>query len=166
MVDDRNGRGLAAHEPRRLLAALASLVLAAVLFPGQASAQYFGRNKVQYDRFDFRVLHTPHFDLHHYPPMEEAAADAARMAERWYGRLASVLGHDLTGKTPIILYADHPDFQQTNIIGEMIGEGTGGVTESLRERVILPLTGVYRENDHVLGHELVHAFQYDLATSP
>jgi Tol biopolymer transport system component len=166
MDDHRIGRGLAAQGPRRLAMALGSLVLVAVLFPGQGSAQYFGRNKVQYDRFDFRVLHTPHFDLHHYPPAEEPAADAARMAERWYGRIASVFGHDLTGKTPIILYADHPDFQQTNVISGMIGEGTGGVTESLRERVILPLTGVYRENDHVLGHELVHAFQYDLATSP
>jgi len=166
MGDDRIGRGLAVPGPRRLPAALASLALATVLFPGQASAQYFGRNKVQYETFDFRVLRTEHFDLHYYPVEAEAAADAARMAERWYGRLADVFGHDLTGKTPIILYADHPDFQQTNVIEGMIGEGTGGVTESLRERVVLPLTGVYRENDHVLGHELVHAFQYDLAASP
>jgi len=166
MGDDRVGRGLAAPGPRRLPAALASLVLAAVFFPGQASAQYFGRNKVQYEMFDFRVLRTDHFDLHYYPPATEAAADAARMAERWYGRLAGVFGHDLTGKTPIILYADHPDFQQTNVIEGMIGEGTGGVTEALRERVVMPLTGVYRETDHVLGHELVHAFQYDLASSP
>jgi hypothetical protein len=32
--------------------------------------------------------------------------------------------------------------------------------------VIMPYTGVYRDNDHVLGHELVHVFQYDLASSP
>jgi len=166
MGDDRIGRGLDARGPRRLPAALASLVLAAVLFPGQGYAQYFGRNKVQYETFDFRVLRTDHFDLHYYPAAEVPAQDAARMAERWYGRLAGVFGHDLTGKTPIILYADHPDFQQTNVIEGMIGEGTGGVTESLRERVVMPLTGVYHETDHVLGHELVHAFQYDLAASP
>src|SRR5690606_35802816 len=105
MDDHRLGRGPPAPAPRPPAMALGSLVLVAVLFPGQGSAQYFGRNKVQYDRFDFRVLHTPHFDLHHYPPAEEPAADAARMAERWYGRIASVSGHDLTGKTPIILYA-------------------------------------------------------------
>jgi hypothetical protein len=27
----------------------------------------------------------------------------------------------------------------------------------------MPLTGIYADTDHVLGHELVHAFQYDIA---
>ena len=31
-----------------------------------ASAQYFGRNKVLYQNFDFRVLQTPHFEIYHY----------------------------------------------------------------------------------------------------
>jgi Tol biopolymer transport system component len=30
----------------------------------------------------------------------------------------------------------------------------------------MPLTGVYEDNDHVLGHEMVHVFQYDLASDP
>ena len=29
----------------------------------------------------------------------------------------------------------------------------------------MPFTGVYADNDHVLGHELVHVFQYDIATA-
>ncbi len=44
-----------------------------------------------------------------------------------------------------------------------LSEGTGGVTESLKNRVIMPLTGSYGATDHVLGHELVHAFQYNIA---
>ncbi|MFL5618703.1 MAG: peptidase S9, partial [Gemmatimonadaceae bacterium] len=55
------------------------------------------------------------------------------------------------------------DFQQTNVIGEELSEGTGGVTEGLRTRVIMPFTGIYADNDHVLGHELVHVFQYSVA---
>src|SRR5690606_33489830 len=57
------------------------------------------------------------------------------------------------------------DFQQTNVIGGFIGEGTGGVTEGLKQRVVMPLTGSYGDTDHVLGHELVHSFQYDIAFS-
>jgi Tol biopolymer transport system component len=48
----------------------------------------------------------------------------------------------------------------------MLGEGTGGFTDALRNRVVMPFTGIYADNDHVLGHELVHVFQYDLASSP
>ena len=35
------------------------------LVPG-AAAQYFGRNKVQYRTFDFKVLKTEHFDVYYY----------------------------------------------------------------------------------------------------
>ena len=66
-------------------------------------------------------------------------------------------------RQPLVLYASHPDFEQTNVVGGMIGEGTGGVTEGLKRRVVLPLAGTLAETDHVLGHELVHAFQYDIS---
>jgi hypothetical protein len=142
----------------------AALILALLAVgPAPLAAQYFGRNKVQYENFDFRVLNTPHFDLHFYPEEEEPARDAGRMLERWYTRQSSLLRNEFT-KKPVILYANHPDFQQTNVIGGTISEGTGGVTESGRTRIVLPLTGIYADNDHVLGHELVHAFQYDIAS--
>ena len=142
-----------------VLAALALLSAA----PWQPlAAQYFGRQKVQYETFDFRVMRTEHFDIHFYPEAQQAIHDAARMSERWYARLGSILRHDL-GRQPLIYYADHPDFQQTNVIGGLIDQSTGGVTEGLRNRVILPLTSTYASTDHVVGHELVHAFQYDIA---
>ncbi len=145
---------------RRAAAALAVVALFA-----PAAAQGFGRNKVRWERFDFRVLRTSHFDLHFYPEEEDAVRDAAAMAERWNDRLSRVLGHTLSERKPILLYADAPDFQQTNATFGFLSEGTGGFTEPLLDRVVLPLTGSAAQNDHVLGHELVHAFQFDLAAS-
>jgi len=134
---------------------------------GRAEAQYFGRNKVQYERFDFQVLKTEHFDIHYYPEAREAVEQTARMAERWYARLSRLLNHELSSRQIIILYADHPDFEQTTVLGGSIDEGTGGVTEAFKRRVVLPMAGSLAETDHVLGHELVHAFQYDItARSP
>jgi hypothetical protein len=141
-----------------------ALVLGASTVPADATAQeYFGRNKVQYDQFRFQVLRTEHFDLHYYPEETVAARDAARMAERWYTRLAGTFSHEILSRQPVVLYADHADFQQTNVVDGILDESTGGVTEGLQRRVVLPLTPTYQESDHVLGHELVHAFQYDIA---
>jgi len=128
-----------------------------------AEAQYFGRNKVQYKDFKFEVLKTEHFDIYFYGEERDAAADVGRLAERWYSRLSTLLDHTLSNRQPIVLYSSHADFEQTNVVGGEIGEGTGGVTEGLKRRVVLPLTGALKETDHVLGHELVHAFQYDIA---
>ena len=143
---------------------LAFLIVAAAFFvPATGAAQYFGRNKVPYERFKFEVLRTPHWDVHYYKEEATAAHDAARMLERWNSRLSAVMAHNLTKRKPVILYADHPDFQQTNVISGTLTEGTGGVTESLLDRMVMPMTGYYAETDHVLGHEGVHVFQYDIA---
>lgn len=143
------------------LIVIAALLSATGALP--ASAQYFGTNKVQYQQFDFQVLRTDHFDIYYYPQEEQAVQLAARMAERWYARLSKLLRHELSSRQPLVLYAAHPHFQQTNVLAGQIGEGTGGVTESAKRRVVLPFAGGLAETDHVLGHELVHAFQYDLA---
>jgi Tol biopolymer transport system component len=64
-----------------------------------------------------------------------------------------------------VVYANAADFQQTTTTPELIGEGTGGFTDPFMNRVVMPLTGDYAENDHVLGHEMVHVFQFDVAAS-
>jgi Tol biopolymer transport system component len=138
---------------------LAAIALTAA---SQAGAQqYFGMNQVQYKHFKWRVLETEHFTVHYYPEERKAVMDAARMAERSYARLSRVLGHQFREKKPIILFASRADFGQNNVTGDL-GEGVGGVTESARHRLILPLTGDLGSFEHVLAHELVHEFQYDV----
>ena len=140
----------------------ALLILVGVVLAPTADAQYFGKNRVQYEVFDFKTLETEHFVFHFYPAEEAAVKDAARMAERWYDRHTEIFLHRFDEKKPIIFYANDADFQQTNVARQPLGPGTGGFTESLRERVVMPFTASYGETNHVLGHELVHSFQYDL----
>ncbi len=135
-----------------------------LLLPVFCHAQEFGQNKVRYRTFDFKVLKTKHFDIYYYPVEQDSVEQAARMAERWYARLSKLFQHQLSSRQPVILYANHPDFRGTTVIPGTIGETTGGVTEGLRRRVVLPMAGSMAETDHVLGHELVHAFQYDITT--
>jgi Tol biopolymer transport system component len=150
----------------RTVTSAAACVLFILVLTLPASAQYFGRNKVQYKKFDFQVLKTENFDIYYYPEERDGIEFAARMAERWRVRLGRVLGHELSGRQPLVLYASHPDFEQTNTIQGELGEGTGGVTEPLRRRIVLPLGGPLADTDHVLGHEIVHAFQFDMTTRP
>ena len=140
---------------------------AIVALPTDARAQggYFGRNKVQYRQFNFQVLKTEHFDIHFYPEEEAAARMTARMAERWYARLSKLLNHQLRGRQQVILYASAPHFWQTTALEGEMGEGTGGVTEAYKRRIVLPLAGPIQLTDHVFGHELVHAFQYDITNT-
>jgi Tol biopolymer transport system component len=148
----------------RIIISLTAIALVIGIGPGaeRSQAQYFGQNKIIYQNFKFRVLKTEHFDIYYYPEEEPAVADAARMAERWYARHEKILGHGLNGRQPLILYASSPQFGETNVVQGQIGEGTGGVTEALKRRIVLPFAGPLAETNHVIGHELVHAFQYSI----
>jgi len=143
---------------KQTIAIAVALLLSAV----SADAQYFGRNKVQYDRFQFAILETEHFDVYYYAEERSAAEVAAQLAERWYEQLSRAFDHTFTRRQPIILYASHAHFTQTSILPGSIPEGVGGFTDHLAGRVVLPFAAGLGETDHVLGHELVHAFQRDI----
>src|SRR5262249_39847026 len=96
--------------------ALILISAACALVARPASAQYFGQNKAQYKDFGFRVMSTKHFDIYYYPEEQEAVEQASRMAERWYARLSRVLSHQLLRRQPIVLYASHTHFEQTNVL--------------------------------------------------
>jgi len=145
---------------KTLLSALLLWSLAAI----EVDAQYFGRNKVQYEDFNFQILKTPNFDIYHYPKEAGAVRDLGRLSERWYGRHSKMLDHSIKIRNPLIIYANHADFQQNDIVPR-VSVGTGGVTEGLRNRVVMPFAEANQSTNHVLGHELVHAFQYDIARS-
>ena len=138
------------------------LVLPIAQRPSAIAAQnYFGQNQVQYDTFHWQILETEHFQIYYYPDEARAVNDAARLAERAYARLSRVLDHQFREKKPIMLFSSRTDFGQNNVTGDL-GEATSGVTEAMRHRMLLNFTGDYKSFEHVLTHEMVHAFQYDI----
>lgn len=127
-----------------------------------AYGQYFGRNKPNYESFEFRVLQTPSFEIYNYLNNPERLHSFAEEAEHWFKMHQAILDDTIKGRNPLVLYNDHADFQQTNTIMGEIGVGTGGVTEAFKNRVVMPFAMSNQQTNHVLGHELVHAYQYNM----
>lgn len=125
------------------------------------AGQGFGRTKPGYKRFEFKLYETPNFEIYHYFEDESVIHEIAQISEKWYYRHARALDDTIQLRNPLIIYENHPDFQQTTAISSLIGIGTGGVTESLKNRVVMPVLETNAQTDHVLGHELVHAFQFN-----
>jgi hypothetical protein len=146
----------------RHLALPLALVLAALGNATDVSAQYFGQNKVQYRRYEWRSITSDHFEVYFYPGLDSLAMRVIDLAEKTNGVLSKRMGHVLGRRIPIILYGSHNDFAQTNVTPEPIDANTGGFTELLRNRVVLPFTGSYEDLRHVVVHELTHAFMFDM----
>ena len=126
------------------------------------TAQGFGRNKPKYKKFDFEVYETPNFDIYHYFKNKQITEQLALQSESWYDYLSHLTQNDIGFRNPIIFFGNHADFQQTNTIYGQVGVTTGGVTEAFKNRVTMPVTVSNQKTFQVLGHELVHAFQFNM----
>ena len=131
-----------------------------------ASAQYaaFGQNKIHYRDFDWHVLSGKHIDVYYYPAEERIARVALSYAEESFDFLSTKFNHVPALRVPLIVYASHSDFEQTNILPFVPPEGILGVTEYMKRRVTLPFRGSYSEFRHTLRHEMVHVFQLSVLT--
>ena len=146
--------------PARLLCLLLVLATAA-----PASAQfvpYFGKNKVAYDTFAWRVYKSPHFEVYYYPEFEQHLARVVSYAESAYQKVSSDLKHEISSPIPLILYKTHSEFEQTNLYPDFVPEGVQAFAEHVRGRMVLPIDLSPDELQGLITHELTHVFEFDL----
>ena len=141
---------------------LSSVILLLLDNQGDTQEPYFGKNKVQYETFDWYFIQTENLDIYYYKDEYHLAKFAADVLEDAYLKVKEELRYDLSKRVPVILYNSHNDFQQTNVIPYLIEEGVGGFTEVFKNRIVVPFTGSYEDFRHVLHHELTHAVTFDM----
>jgi hypothetical protein len=143
----------------RAAAALCAALLAVAAPPAQP--QGFGKNKVQYEPLDWAVLETPHLRIHYYAEEESLARRLAAFAETTCVEFDRRFRLAPRHRVPLLLYSVHHLFQQTNASPGLISEATGGLTELIKGRVLLPHTGSWARLRWVARHELTHAYMLE-----
>ncbi len=137
-------------------------LLLSFLFPAILTAYTFGKNKYETRRYDWKISETEHFKVYYYDGEKFLSTFAVSILEKTFNEYTQLFGFTPQDKIPVIIYASFKDFQETNVIPGIIEEGVGGFTEILKNRVVVPFSGSYRDFRHVLRHELVHVFQYTM----
>ncbi|HEX2253860.1 MAG TPA: BamA/TamA family outer membrane protein [Thermoanaerobaculia bacterium] len=122
----------------------------------------FGKNKVQYRDFDWRIYHAPHFDVYYYEAEEPLLQKVVSFAESAYDRLSREFDYQIEEPTPLIFYANHASFEQNNVILNFIPEGVGAFATPARFRMVMPVDLSDPELMGLMLHELTHIFQYHI----
>lgn len=140
------------------------LVLGAFGTGVKAQNMSFGKNRVQYQDFDWRFIQSKHFDVYYYGEKNyELAEFAAQSVESAYRQLEKDFDHEIVHRIPLIIYDSHNDFSQTNVVTlPTSAEGIGGVTDKMKNRMTVPFDGDYGDFRRTLHHELVHAVFNDM----
>ncbi len=140
------------------------LTLFLALRPLETEAQYyFGQNKIQYNRFEWQVMKTGHFDIYFYPQMDSLAEIGAHYAEESYTELQDRFNFNVLRRIPLVFYSSHFHFEETNTYPYLIPPGLGGFFEFIKGRVVVPGDGAVPRFRQTIRHELVHVFQQTLS---
>ena len=89
-----------------ILTLLAALAAAPAAEAQTGYIPYFGKNDIRYDKFDWHIYETDHFEIYYYPEIEQHLERIAGYAESAYQHVSSELKHDLAFKVPLILFTD------------------------------------------------------------
>lgn len=154
---------------RRSMAPWVLVLVAATLVCAAADAMaqtpympYYGKNLVRYDRFDWQIYKTEHFEIYYYPSIEQHLERVAGYAESAYQQISAELKHDLAFKVPLIIFKTHSEFEQQNVIPGAAQEGVGAFAEPYRDRMLLPLDDPPDLLYRLIVHELTHIFEFDI----
>ncbi|HVL67574.1 MAG TPA: hypothetical protein VM364_09950 [Vicinamibacterales bacterium] len=133
----------------------------------EASAQtsffpYYGKNRVKYDDFKWKIYTTDHFEIYYYPEIEQHLERIASYAESAYQQVSADLKHDLAFKVPMVLYKTQSEFQQQNIEPMELPEGVLAFAEPFRDRMVLPIDEPSDALYRLITHELTHIFEFDI----
>lgn len=139
---------------------LLNISILILFFVSNSYAQlfFFGRNKIQYEKFDWKIIKTEHFDIYYYDDFREMGEIGANYAEEAFEEFKVKFNHMVVFRIPLIFYNTHIHFQQTNTTPGFIPEGVGGFFEFMKGRVVIPYLGSLEQFRHVIRHELVHVF--------
>ncbi len=107
----------------------------------QTALDVFGKNRIQYKQFTWKVITTTNFEIYYYQEGNEMAYFAARHAESDFDRIADLLGYTPYSKTKIFVYNSVLDLQQSNVGLNNDIALLGGQTNFVKSRIEIPYTG-------------------------
>ncbi|HTD52779.1 MAG TPA: hypothetical protein VK780_07125, partial [Thermoanaerobaculia bacterium] len=144
---------------------LALLAVAAAPAAGQIISpyyDYFGQNKIAYDRFDWQIYRSTHFAIYFYNKEQVSLQKVASYAESAYDDISRALNFQIPKPINIIYYSTHSEFEQTNTLSGFIPEGVGAFALPTRNRMVLPVDLPDLKLQQLIAHELTHVFQFEI----
>ncbi|OKL42190.1 hypothetical protein [Pontibacter flavimaris] len=137
-------------------------LLAASAVQAQPNVDAFGKSRIQYKNFDWKLYSTQNFNVYFYQGGQEGAINAAAYAERELKRITSLIGYYPYAKITLILYNSPSDLLQSNIGLNNDQYQTGGETLFMKSKIELAYGGTQTEFKHDLNYQLTELLMNDM----
>lgn len=119
-----------------------------------ASAQFyngtqvgFGKNRVQYDYFEWKFYRYPQYETYFYTGGKELAEYTAKVARKYIPEQEELFEYNLVDKIQFIIYNKQSHFKQSNVGISLENGELGGITNIMGEKVFIYFNGNHQDFD-------------------
>ncbi|MCJ8165644.1 hypothetical protein MKJ04_12400 [Pontibacter sp. E15-1] len=128
----------------------------------QPNRDTFGKSRIQYKNFDWKLYGTQNFNIYFYQGGEQTAKNAAEYAEKELRRVTSLIGYYPYAKVTLILYNSPTDLLESNIGLNNDQYQTGGETLFMKNKIELAFQGTQTEFKRDLSYQLTQLLMNDM----
>lgn len=116
-------------------------LLASVNLQAQVNAVEFGKNRVQYKKFNWQYYQSPNFNTYFSQDGLALGKYVSQVAELELQQLENFIEEGLQRRINVVVYNSFEDLQQSNIGESIDWQSTGGVTKLVNNKMIVYFTG-------------------------
>ena len=126
------------------------------------SLERFGKNRIQYRNFEWKIIRTSNFEIYYYQDGSQIANLTAQYAESEFDRITELLGYTPYNRVKIFLFNSPAELAQSNI-GLNAQSGLSTREQNLsKSRVELAFTGDQISFRRQIVHDIAMLFVYDM----
>lgn len=137
--------GLSDEYRNKIMGKISRLFFFFLLLTGSVNAQVnaveFGKNRVQYKKFNWRYYQTRNFNAYFSEGGLALGKFVAQVAEEELPQLEDFIEYGLQRRANIVIYNSFTDLKQSNIGIGVDWQNTGGVTKLVNNKVVVYNTG-------------------------
>ncbi|MBC8153481.1 MAG: hypothetical protein H7Z72_11265 [Bacteroidetes bacterium] len=145
-----------------LLVSLWLGVLAGASAQNYPALEQFGKNRIQYRSFKWKLVRTANFEIYFYQNGEKLANLTAQYAESDFDRITELLGYTPYSRIKIFLYNSPQELAQSNIGLSSFGELSSKEIDLAKSRLEIAFTGDQIGFRKQLIRDVSMLFVYDM----
>lgn len=126
------------------------------------SQEQFGKNRIQYRTFDWKIFRSSNFEVYHYQGGTNMARLTAQFAESEFDRITELLGYTPYNRIKIFLYNSPGELLQSNMGLATFGDLNDQELDLAQSRVEIAFTGDQTTFRKSLVMEISRLFVYDM----
>ena len=112
----------------------------------------FGKNRVQYDYFEWKYYRFENYETYFYTGGKELAVYTSKVAKEYIKQQEEFFEYELKGKMQFIIYNKQSHFKQSNVGLNLEGGEVGGITTIMGSKVFIYFDGDHEEFARQIKH--------------